>query len=136
MTYRDRSVSCPRCGVELIRKDAREAWSCVKCKGALLDVGELVRELLLVAPDLLPEGGTSGITTLGRRTVARALACPMCAAPMEPVFLGGVDLDRCYDDNVFWFDAGELGLVLEVAQGQREERHKPWLARLFENLFG
>jgi hypothetical protein len=37
---------------------------------------------------------------------------------------------------VFWFDSGELGLVLEVAQGQKQEREQSWVGKLFVGLFG
>lgn len=96
----------------------------------MLSVGEVVRELVAVAPDLVPEGGVGGLTTLGRRTTAPLLPCPLCGASMEPVFLGGVDVDRCYHDEILWFDLGELAQVVDVAQDQHRERAKSWLTRL------
>ncbi len=136
MTYRDRPVSCPRCGVELAREGTFETWTCAKCRGALMGVGELVRGLVAVAPELVPEGSIHGVTTIGRRTIAPALVCPQCSGSMEPVFLGGVDLDRCYTDELVWFDLGEHDLVLDIARSQRGQRELSWVARLATTLFG
>lgn len=97
----------------------------------MLGVGELIDELLVIAPDLLPERGVRSITTLGRRTVAALLVCAACGAPMEPVFLGGVDADRCYHDELLWFDSSEHELVLERAREQEAARNPPsWFDRL------
>lgn len=135
MTYRDRPISCPRCQLELARGDSGDHWRCGKCHGVLLGTGELVRVLLVVAPDLVPAGeGVHGITTLGRRSPT-TLPCGVCGAPMEPVFLGGIGVDRCYHDELVWFDGGELDLVLTVAHEQHGERTKSWLARMMARLF-
>lgn len=130
MSYRDRAIQCPRCGLELVRGDERDRWRCGKCKGVLLAVSEVVRELVTAAPDLVPADGIGGLPTLGRRTTAPLITCSLCGAPMEPVFLGGVEVDRCYHDDMVWFDRGELGLVVDIAGDQRRERERTWLARL------
>jgi hypothetical protein len=101
----------------------------------LVSVAELIGELVRIAPDLLPDGGGTTITTLGRRTVAPLLACPACAASMEPVFVGGVDADRCYHDESIWFDASEHDIVLDRAREQHAERHPTLMARLRAALF-
>jgi Zn-finger nucleic acid-binding protein len=54
---------------------------------------------------------------------------------MEPVFLGGVDVDRCYHDELMWFDRGELALVVDVAHDQHRERARSWLVRLLAFWF-
>ena len=41
MIYRDHSLACPRCNLDLARGTASEAWTCGRCRGALLGVGEL-----------------------------------------------------------------------------------------------
>ena len=41
--------------------------------------------------------------------------CPQCLAPMRPVALSDVPLDRC-DGHGIWFDADELQRVLQTAQ--------------------
>jgi Zn-finger nucleic acid-binding protein len=132
MSYRDRPLRCPRCGIELSRIDGRDRWRCAKCQGALFAVVEVICELVAAAPDLVPDAGIGGLTTLGRRSAAPLLACAQCGAPMEPVFLGGVDVDRCYHDEVLWFDRNELRWVVETAHEQHRERARSWLARIFE----
>jgi len=134
MAYRDRAITCPRCKVELQRHEVSERWRCAKCAGIAAGVSDIVRELLVIAPDLLPAGGVAGLTTLGRRS-ASTLTCPACGAPMEPVFLGGVHVDRCYRDELIWFDDRELDRVLATARSQREARHQTWLGRLVTVLF-
>jgi Zn-finger nucleic acid-binding protein len=131
VTYRDRPVACPRCSLELVRVDKGERWTCSRCKGLLYGVGDLIARLVEVAPDLVPDAGVGDITMPARRTTAPALACPTCSENMDPVFLGGVELDRCYRDNVVWLDRGELEVVLDVANEQRHRRESSWLARLF-----
>jgi Zn-finger nucleic acid-binding protein len=130
MSYRDRPIRCPRCGIELSRVDDRDRWGCSKCAGALFAVVEVIRELVATAPDLVPDGGIGGLTTLGRRTREPLLACALCGGPMEPVFLGGVEVDRCYYDHVLWFDRSELRVVVDIAHEQHRERARSWLARL------
>jgi Zn-finger nucleic acid-binding protein len=134
MAYRDRAITCPRCKVELQRHGLTDRWRCAKCRGVGVGVSEIVRELLVIAPDLLPAGGVAGLTTLGRRS-ATTLTCPACGAPMEPVFLGGVHVDRCYHDELIWFDDIELDRVLDIARAQRAARDQSWLGRL-ASLFG
>jgi Zn-finger nucleic acid-binding protein len=135
VTYRDRAVQCPRCGLELTRADGRDRWLCAKCQGALIAVSEVVRELVVSSPDLVPEGGVGGLPTLGRRSVAPLLDCSICGAPMEPVFLGGIEIDRCYHDQMLWFDRGELAAVVDVARDQHRERDKNWFVRLLAFWF-
>jgi hypothetical protein len=100
----------------------------------LVGIGELIDELVKVAPKLLPDGGARGISTIGRRTTAPLSACPTCAAPMEPVFLGGVELDRCYHDEQLWFDRGEIGRVVDRAREQAPALGV--FATLLRRLFG
>lgn len=134
MAYRDRPITCPRCRVQLQRHAVTDRWRCGLCSGLVLGVPEVVRELLRIAPDLLPPAGVAGLTTLGRRS-ATTLTCPACGAPMEPVFLGGVHVDRCYHDELIWFADRELDRVLATAQSQREARDQTWLGRLVATLF-
>lgn len=132
--YRDRPITCPRCRVQLQWHEVTDRWRCAMCAGSVLGIPEVVRELLVIAPDLLPPKGVAGITTLGRRSTT-TLTCPACGAPMEPVFLGGVHVDRCYRDELIWFDDRELDRVLATARSQREARHQTWLGRLVTVLF-
>ena len=134
MAYRDRPVTCPRCKLDLQRHEVTDRWRCAKCAGIVVGVSDVVRELLVIAPDLLPAGGVTGLTTRARRS-ATTLSCPACSAPMEPVFLGGVDVDRCYHDELIWFDDVELDRVLDIARAQRDQRHQSWLGKLAAALF-
>jgi Zn-finger nucleic acid-binding protein len=134
MAYRDRPITCPRCRVQLQRQRVSDRWRCALCSGVLLGVPEVVRELLRVAPDLWPPDGVAGITTLGRRS-ATTLTCPACGAPMDPVFLGGVNVDRCYHDELIWFGDRALDRVLATARSQREARDRTWIGRLVTALF-
>ena len=63
-------------------------------------------------------------------------SCPACGAPMDPVFLGGLDIDRCCHDELIWFDVGELEHILQLAADQRGDRHPPWLVRIARALVG
>jgi hypothetical protein len=104
-----------------VRANEHERWHCQCCHGALLAVAEVVREMLAVAPNLMPDGGVRGLTTLGRRTSEPPLLCAVCGAEMEPVFLGGMPVDRCNLDELLWLDPGELEHVLARAEQQNDE---------------
>lgn len=43
-----------------------------------------------------------------------ALKSPANGKPLEPIAIGGVVIDRCVDSGGVWFDAGELGQLLET----------------------
>jgi len=122
MTYRDLTFQCPRCRCDLERTDASDHWHCQACGGVAVGVEDLIHELVAIAPDLLPPDGVRGLSTLGRRNGDR-LPCAVCGQLMEPVFLGGMELDRCYTDEQIWFDVNELDQVLDAATEQYATRH-------------
>jgi Zn-finger nucleic acid-binding protein len=103
--YRDHTLACPECGVELVAHDTRRKWRCKQCSGVLAgvfeierDLGEQNRHLLLRAPQ----------TRAGMRP------CPACRVPMQPVRIAddpAIEVDRCIDDGLVWFDRGELGRI-------------------------
>lgn len=129
MTYRDRPIDCPRCRTPLERLERGERWICRTCRGLLAGVTEVIDELLAVAPHLAPAGGIGDLSTIRRRVdPAKEIPCAVCGDPMEPIFLGGRELDRCRHDQLIWFDDAELDEVLEVARGQPR---RSWLARFF-----
>lgn len=135
MTYRDRPIRCPRCRIDIQRTDAKDRWRCAKCEGVLISVEEIIIELVRIAPDLAPAGRRAvDLTTLGRRSDAPLVPCGACGADMEPVFLGGVDVDRCYHDQLLWFDVGEHQRTLDRAQDQHARRHRSWLGRWLDGL--
>jgi Zn-finger nucleic acid-binding protein len=49
---------------------------------------------------------------------------------MEPVFLGGAELDRCYTDELIWLDEHEHERVLASARAQRRGADASWVLRL------
>lgn len=130
MPFRDRPPSCPRCRVELDRIAADDRFRCAGCDGVVLNAGTLVAELLAVDPSLRDGIRIRDIHTIGRRT-DEELPCAVCGGAMEPVFLGGVAIDRCRADGVLWFDVGELEEVLSRTAEQRDDRSVGLLRRLF-----
>jgi Zn-finger nucleic acid-binding protein len=130
MPFRDRLPRCPRCGVELHRIAGDERFRCSGCAGVVLDAGALVAELLAVDPSLRDGLRIRDIRTIGRRTDEQ-LPCALCGEAMEPVFLGGAEIDRCRADGVLWFDVGELEEVLARTAEQRDDREAGLLRRLF-----
>lgn len=45
-----------------------------------------------------------------------ALMSPASGKPLEPVAVAGVVIDRCLESGSVWFDAGELGQLLEAVR--------------------
>jgi Zn-finger nucleic acid-binding protein len=132
VAYRDRSPVCPRCGVELQRRQRRDIWRCPRCAGTQLAAAEVERRLRLLAPGITEDLVRDVMTV--RRSRAAAIACPSCSRAMQPVALGGVRVARCAADDQFWFDASELDRVVELAD-RRHHSQRSWLARLFSHLF-
>lgn len=129
MAYRDRPIDCPRCRIGLARLDTGERWGCLTCEGMLVGVADVIEQLLVVAPHLAPEGGIGDLSTIGRRApIDEQIECPICGDAMEPVYLGGVELDRCRHDQVIWFGRREFAKVIDVARGQPR---RSWLSRFF-----
>ena len=107
--YRTRAdLPCPRCGVPLSRYGERDKWRCKQCVGVLL--GEL--ELTVEAPWLLD----------APKSVVKhpQPPCPACSVAMDPIMFDDIELDRCTKDKIVWFDAAELGLVIELARAEME----------------
>lgn len=136
MAYRDRPPACPRCGVELLRRQRRDIWRCPRCAGMQLAAAELERRLRLLAPDISDEVIRDVMTARRTKPSARGklAACPTCRRPMDTVALGGVRVARCEADDQIWFDAAELDRVVQLA-GARHQSQRSWLARLCAHLF-
>jgi Zn-finger nucleic acid-binding protein len=132
VAYRDRPPTCPRCGVELLRRQRRDIWRCPRCAGTQLAAAEVERRLRLLAPHISDEVIREVMTA--RRSRGEPIACPACGRPMQPIALGGVHVARCDTDDQIWFDAAELDRVIERA-GARHQSQRSWLARLFSHLF-
>ena len=104
---------------------------CVQCGGIWLDAGEL--ELLfgdraLIAGFLTAGGPATGSTEKKRR-------CPICRKKMAKVVTGGdqpVLYDQCPNQHGLWFDAGELGAILEHgSDSPGGEAVTHWLREMF-----
>lgn len=134
MAFRDRPPTCPRCRGELTRDSGgRSRWTCSHCRGMALSVAELVSELIVVAPDLIPSDGFLDVAT-PQRVQGVPLPCPLCGSAMQPVFLGGADVDRCRPDGVIWFDTSEIDRAIAAAASQHDQRSAGLLGRLIEFL--
>lgn len=106
-------MNCPVCKTALmvLEHKSLEVDYCAACKGIWLDAGEL--ELLL--GDL---GAACAFLRGGERTERgeQARRCPICLAKMEKETTRGpepVTYDVCGKGHGLWFDAGELGVILE-----------------------
>lgn len=97
--YRDLAYQCPQCGIELVRDDARDKWRCKGCDGVLLAAQELEDELGPFGKPLVDEARNG-------RTSHRP--CPACTKPMTSFDLAPLQLDRCAEDGLVWFDHDEL----------------------------
>lgn len=132
MAYRDRPPACPRCGVELLRRQRRDIWRCPRCSGTQLAAAEVERRLRMLAPGISDDVIHDVMTA--RRSRAAAITCPTCSRSMQPVVLGGVRAARCDADDQIWFDASELDRIVALA-GARHLQQRSWIARLFSHLF-
>jgi Zn-finger nucleic acid-binding protein len=132
VAYRDHPPVCPRCGVELVRRQRRDIWRCSRCTGMQLATAEVERRLRLVAPGIAEDVIRDVMTA--RRSKAAAIACPSCGRPMQPIVMGGVRVTRCNDDDQIWFDASELDRIIDHT-GARHQSQRSWISRLFSHLF-
>ena len=103
MAYRDKPMRCPRCGKDLARYDDRDKWRCRKCNGALVGADQLWIEIGELAGRVIDDDAAPDRPAIH--------PCPVCAFPMTPYTLGTIELDRCVDDRLVWFDGGEIGKV-------------------------
>lgn len=115
MAVRDKSMECPRCGERLVRYEQRDKWRCKTCFGALVGIEQLAVEVGAAAADIV-----DGAQDPERPAIH---PCPVCAFPMTPYTVagaaaaggrGGIELDRCVEDRVVWFDTGEIGKVRDA----------------------
>lgn len=96
-----------------VERDQVEVDYCISCRGLWFDHGELeilaekVALPLGMAPLLRPHSGNE-----------QARKCPRCGKAMEKAELAAnrrVVIDRCGNDHGLWFDARELGSLLDHA---------------------
>lgn len=124
MPFRDQPMDCPQCGKQLSQYDDRDKWRCKTCNGVLVGFEQLEVELGELGDLVLDDDPD------GSRVAARP--CPMCAFAMSPYTMGGVELDRCQNDAIVWFDGGEIGrLRTLIAEANPEQ---PFITRIVETV--
>jgi Zn-finger nucleic acid-binding protein len=101
MAFRDKPLRCPRCGKDLVRYEDRDKWRCKECLGALVGIEQLEVEIGPVAAHVIAD-----VADASRPAIH---PCPVCAFPLTPYTVNGIELDRCQNDFVVWFDGGEIG---------------------------
>ena len=130
MAYRDHLPKCPKCAVELSRRQRRDIWRCPRCNGTHIAAGELASRLrvLDIADDVIRD-----VLTL-RKPYESPLRCPSCQRPMQGGTMATVELHRCAAEDHIWLDRARLDRIVELADKQHESR-RGWLARLRAHLF-
>src|SRR5256885_6085321 len=118
VAYRDRPPACPRCGVELLRRQRRDIWRCPRCAGVQLAATELARRLRAFAPEISDEVIRDVMTARRARAAARrgasmVVTCATCGRPMDHVAMGGVRVARCGADDHIWLDSTELERIAD-----------------------
>jgi Zn-finger nucleic acid-binding protein len=112
MPYSDREMPCPRCGAILVRYEGREKWRCKACRGALVGADQLEIEIGDLAKQVIDDPADPDRPALH--------PCPVCAYPMTPYTIGSgksaIELDRCVDDTLVWFDHAEIGKVRSLPE--------------------
>jgi hypothetical protein len=101
--FRDQPMQCPRCGKPLARYPDREKWRCKVCNGALVGGEQLIVEIGPHAREVL-----DGPADPARPAIH---PCPVCAFPMTPYTIGTIEVDRCVEHQLVWFDGGEIGKI-------------------------
>ncbi|MBA2539915.1 MAG: zf-TFIIB domain-containing protein [Deltaproteobacteria bacterium] len=121
MPFRDQQMQCPRCGKPLAHYPDRDKWRCKTCNGALVGGEQLVVEIGPHAQEVL-----DGAADPARQALH---PCPVCAFPMTPYTIGTIEVDRCVEHRLVWFDGGEIGKIR--AEIPAETEHP-----LFTDAFG
>ena len=114
-------LGCPRCGKALVRYEERDKWRCKECAGALVGIEQLEVEIGDLAAHVIADAADPKRPALH--------PCPICAFPLTPYTVNGIELDRCQNDFVVWFDGGEIGKL-------RKTIPEPEQSPLFTNTFG
>jgi uncharacterized protein len=127
-------MNCPVCALPLIavERDQIEVDSCISCHGLWFDRGEL--ELLCEKT-----GVTLDMPQLFSAAAAneRARKCPRCTRAMAKVALTAnmrVVTDHCPEEHGIWFDARELGSVIDEAA--LSGGSQPTVVRFLGEVFG
>ena len=109
-------MNCPVCHVPMIavERERVEVDSCISCRGLWFDRGELELLCEQTGVQLDPPAMFRAADAAGDRV----RQCPRCRKPMARVALAAnarLVTDHCPDEHGIWFDASELGAVLDHA---------------------
>lgn len=108
-------MDCPVCELPMIvvERQGIEIDYCISCHGLWFDSGEL--RLLAETLGLRLDSSALGVSAaLDRGEAVRR--CPRCHGSMDKVELGQtrrIVIDRCPQSHGYWFDAQELGALLD-----------------------
>ncbi|MEZ5177375.1 MAG: hypothetical protein R2746_03580 [Acidimicrobiales bacterium] len=133
-----RTPHCPTCEAELhYERGDVAAWLCPEGHGVAVTLPAARRR---VEDDVVNQ-----VWGKAYRAPAGLRACPFCADPMTPVvwhLVPGddatkVELDLCRDDQLLWFDVGELEALPEAQRVDEDDDElvisHPW-ASAADNL--
>lgn len=112
-------MNCPVCKVPLIavERDQIEVDYCISCRGIWFDRGEL--ELLAERLGVSTEAIMQALRPAS--TPEKPRPCPRCGKKMTKEELTArVIIDHCPAGEGMWFDARELGLLLDHAAKGRD----------------
>lgn len=128
-------MNCPVCKVPLIavERERIEVDYCISCRGLWFDRGEmeLLGEKLNLPLDLARLFGPAA------RSTEKPRNCPRCGKKMLKNELASnrrVLTDHCPTEEGLWFDAGELGTLLNEL-GAAQGAGRP-VARFLGEIFG
>ena len=133
-------MKCPVCALDLIvvERQGIELDFCIQCHGFWFDAGEL--ELLTQVL-----GAATAVMDIASLTAVaapeKARQCPRCDRAMDKVKLGegaAVIIDRCPRLDGLWFDAGELGRIIELPAAGTADSQKMinFLGEMFNRRAG
>ncbi len=116
---------CPRCADVLLDVDYADTPldECTRCGGVFVE-GWILDRLTEARDARISLSISLPVRKMARETAVRYLRCPRCTAQMNRKIFGlssGVVVDVCKEDGI-WFDAGELGVVLEFIESGGLER--------------
>ncbi|HUP47817.1 MAG TPA: zf-TFIIB domain-containing protein [Thermoanaerobaculia bacterium] len=112
-------MQCPRCRVELERRNVRgratEVDRCAKCGGVWFDDGEIEQVIGV------PRRPRLAVPANARRTANET--CPHCAEPLFVFAYPGTMtiVDACRRCAGIWLDSGELEEIHRATAGRRME---------------
>ena len=125
-------MNCVHCKEPMVvlELDQIEIDHCLSCGGIWLDSGEL--EMMLGDPGEVREMLTQ--FAAGRDIEKGKRKCPICLKKMEVVAAdkeGNLRIDRCRFNHGIWFDRGELEMVIDLFDRDKQSA----IHKLLRNIF-